>query len=540
MMYFGTSIGIAIRGDDLEAVCMRGRWKRVAVAGFLRIQNYRSRPVAEVAEQYRRFRKATHAMTTSAIVALPRESGLLRILELPAEIGQNLAAAIGYQVDTLHPFEEGGVYFDYAVLPAPGVPTPPTAETGISRSPVRVAVGLAEKPSVDELYDWCCRAGIDVAGFTFSTAAFYQALEKGAGLMVLDRQGGSTEILGLAADGGFCSRQCHADEALEREIGFCAAELRWSAQDEHPVLCVGEEGEGAAAMPPGVRLEPGLPAPLPAVAAGSPGGAAEFRLKESFTAYATALLGLERRLPLTPPKPGLRWNLLPAEKRIYRSHWAYTTAYAMAALIVLQAAAWVAIGWVQDRNYAAYLDRQISALKPRVQYADKLDADQKALLVKLETLKREQGDLGRKMGALQELTHLLPDSVWLNAMQISDVQVYFIGQAEAAAGLLQTLSQSAYFEQPQFQSAVSKNSEGKEVFQIRMRLRDVPLHTTALPPAAPDSGAPQPMATGAPRAGAGVAPGRPSDNAAMPHAAAPAKPNGAAAAKPTTPPKGDR
>jgi Tfp pilus assembly protein PilN len=405
---------------------------------------------------------------------------------------------------------------------------------------VRVAVGLAEKRSVDELYDWCCRAGIDVAGFTFSTAALYQALQKGAGLIVLDRQGGSTEILGLAADGGFCSRQCRAGQALEREIEFCAAELRWSAQDEHPVLCVGEQGEGAGAGPPGApesgaRLEPLLLAPLPAVAAGSPGGAAEFRLQESFTAYATALLGLERRLPLTPPRPGLRWNLLPAEKRIYRSHWAYTAAYALAAMIMLQAAAWAAIGWVQDRNYAAYLDRQISALKPRVQYADTLDAGQKALLVKLVTLKREQGDVGRKMGALQELTRLLPNSVWLNSVQISDVQVYFMGQAEAAAGLLQTLSQSAYFDQPQFQSAVSKNTEGKEVFQIRMRLRDVPLLTTAQPP-----GAPQPMATGAPNAGAGVAPGRPPDNAPMPNAAAPAKPNGAEAAKPTRPPKGDR
>jgi Tfp pilus assembly protein PilN len=536
MMYFGTSIGIAVRGDDLEAVCMRGRWKRVAVAGFLRIENYRSRPVEEVAEQYRRFRKANHAMTTSAIVALPRESGLLRVLELPAEIGQNLAAAIGYQVDTLHPFEEGGVYFDYAVLPAPGGPTPPTAETGISRSPVRVAVGLAEKRSVDELYDWCCRAGIDVAGFTFSTAALYQALQKGAGLIVLDRQGGSTEILGLAADGGFCSRQCRAGQALEREIEFCAAELRWSGQDEHPVLCVGEQPEDAGAGLPGApesgaRLEPLLLTPLPAVAASPPGGAAEFHLKESFTAYATALLGLDRRLPLTLPRPGLRWNLLPADKRVYRSHWAYTAAYALAALIMLQAAAWLVAGWVQDRNYAAYLDRQISALKPRVQYVDKLDARQKGLLVKLEVLRREQEDIGRKTQALQELTHLLPNSVWLNSVQISDTQVYLAGQGEAAAGLLQTLSQSAHFEQPQFQSAVSKNAEGKEVFQIRMRLRDVPLRASAAPPPAgppvPNAG-PGLMPGGSQAGGAGATAAASGDGAAKaaPSPAAPAPQGG--------------
>ena len=528
MMYFGTSIGIAVRGEDLEAVCVRGRWNKVAVTGFLRIENYRSRPVEEVAEQYRRFRKANHAMTASAIVALPRESGVLRVLELPAEIGQNLAAAIGYQVDTLHPFEEGGVYFDYALLPAPGGQPQPASETGASRGPVRVAVGLAEKRSVDELYDWCCRAGIDVAGFTFSTAALYQALQKGAGLIVLDRQGGSTEILGLAADGGFCSRQCHAGQALEREIEFCAAELRWSAQDEHPVLCVGEQPEDAAAVPPGLRLEGGRLAPLPAVATDPQGGAAEFRLKESFTAYATALLGLDRRLPLTPPKPGLRWNLLPSEKRVYRSHWAYTTAYALGTLAVLLAAAWPVTGWVQDRTYAAHLDRQIAALRPRVQYVDKLDGRQKGLLVKLQALKREQEDIGRKMEALQELTRLLPNSVWLNSAQIGDTQVYLVGQGEAVGGLLQTLSQSAYFDQPQFSSTVTRNADGKEVFQIRMRLRDVPLRAWAaplVPSAGPGfmPGGPQAGGAGAGKAanGEGAAKALPSPAAQPPAAPAP-------------------
>jgi len=528
MMYFGTSIGIAVRGEDLEAVCVRGRWNKVAVTGFLRIENYRSRPVEEVAEQYRRFRKANYAMTASAIVALPRESGLLRVLELPAEIGQNLAAAIGYQVDTLHPFEEGGVYFDYALLPAPGGQPQPASETGASRGPVRVAVGLAEKRSVDELYDWCCRAGIDVAGFTFSTAALYQALQKGAGLIVLDRQGGSTEILGLAADGGFCSRQCHAGQALEREIEFCAAELRWSAQDEHPVLCVGEQPEDAAAVPPGLRLEGGRLAPLPAVATDPQGGAAEFRLKESFTAYATALLGLDRRLPLTPPKPGLRWNLLPSEKRVYRSHWAYTTAYALGTLAVLLAAAWPVTGWVQDRTYAAHLDRQIAALRPRVQYVDKLDGRQKGLLVKLQALKREQEDIGRKMEALQELTRLLPNSVWLNSAQIGDTQVYLVGQGEAVGGLLQTLSQSAYFDQPQFSSTVTRNADGKEVFQIRMRLRDVPLRAWAaplVPSAGPGfmPGGPQAGGAGAGKAanGEGAAKALPSPAAQPPAAPAP-------------------
>jgi Tfp pilus assembly protein PilN len=275
-----------------------------------------------------------------------------------------------------------------------------------------------------------------------------------------------------------------------------------------------------------LRLEPGRLAPLPAVAAGSPGGAAEFRLPESFTAYATALLGLERRLPLTPPRPGLRWNLLPAEKRVYRSHWAYTTAYALGTLAVLLAAAWPVTGWVQDRTYAAHLDRQIAALRPRVQYVDKLDARQKGFLVKLGALKREQEDIGRKMEALRELTRLLPNSVWLNSAQIGDTQVYLVGQGEAVAGLLQTLSQSAYFDQPQFYSTVTRNAEGKEVFQIRMRLRDVPLRPWAAPPVPSAGPALMPGGPLAGGAGAGKAANGEGAAKAAPSPAAPAPQGG--------------
>lgn len=514
MIYFGTSIGIAVRGNHLEIVCIRGRGRRVSVAGFLRIENYRSRPVEQIAEEYRRFRKANHAMTTSAVVALPRELGLLRSLELPAEIGQNLAQAVGYQVDTLHPFEEGGVYFDYAVLPGPGEAEQPAA--GSPRRPLRVAVGLAEKKQLDDLYDWFCAAGIDVRAFTFSTAALYQALRKGArawrperaeeaahqasGLVVIDRLPEAIEILGLGLDGSFYSKQCAAAQPLEREIAFCASELRWSGQEQPAVLWIGEDDAPQGQIAGTVCLDGQLES-RPSIGETLKSG--EFRLERAFTAYSAALLGLDRRLSLSPPKAGLRWNLLPLEKRVYRSHWAYTAAYVLGAIALLLPAIWVVSGWAQDRNYSAHLDRQINALKPRVQYVDKLDARQKGLLTKLEMLKQEQDDAAKKMEALEELTRLLPNSVWLISLQINGDQVFFTAQGSAAAGLLQTLSQSLYFDQAQFQSAVTKNAEGKEMFQIRMRLRDVPLRAAAAPVPPPLAAAPgvaSPTATAAPPA----------------------------------------
>jgi Tfp pilus assembly protein PilN len=526
MIYFGTSIGIAVRGDDLEIVCARGRWNRVAVTGFLRIENFLSRPQVEVAELYRRFRKENHAATTSATVALPRGAGLIRLLDMPAEVAPNLAQAVEYQVDLLHPFEEGSMAWDWAVLSERGAPASGQAAEGAGQDPpagLSVAVALVEKQAIGKLADWFSAVGIDVACFTFAGAVMYRALVAatvparsgfaGRPLILLDGQGTTVEMLGIASDGRFCSREVPASAPLEKEVALCAAELRIAEgaydvafagrfggepPESHPTTPFAPGGEPVARR----RLEELSRACLPQVRPPRP-GRQEFRLGEAFAAYAAALAGLEPRVPGLTSQRGLRWNLLPRERRVYRSHWAYTAAWILAVLALLLGAARVTTGWVQDRYYSAWLDSQIGALAPRVQYLERLDSQQKNLLAKIETLEREQRNVARRMEAWRELTRLLPNTVWLQSMSFTENQVAVAGQAESAAGLLQLIGQSPYFEQPEFVSAVGKNSEGRETFQIRIRLRETPLVSAA--PAA------LPLAVGAP-------PGPAAEGAAPPSA----------------------
>ena len=499
-MYLGTSIGIAVQENHLDVVCLVGRWRRLTVTGFLRIEDFRTRPVPEVAEQYRRFREENHALTSSGMVALPRGMGLVRTLELPAEVGRDLEQAVTYQVDSLHPFEEGSVYFDYAVLPESpvenrgnGVGAAKDAQGGR----LRVAVALVEKNTLDQLYQWFCQAGIDIAGFTLSTAVLYQAMRGdsqywgrsakagnspgvGRPLVLLHQCGQSLEMLGIATDGAFYSKQVPATAPLQREVEFCAAELRlnreesplllWTGEGTPPQLEIGEKAAREGAAPAGARLEEGSLAATPEVRP------AEFHLREHFVAYAAALPGLERRLPGLPwgrQAQGLRWNLLPPAKRIYRSHWAYTAAWALAVLVLLLGAAWAATGWAQDRLYTSWLNSQINQLKPRVQYVERLDSRHKALLVKLQLLQGQQQDIPHKLEAWKELTRLIPVSAWLRSLQFVDNQVTASGQAKSASGILQAINQSSYFEQPQFAGSIAKNAEGLEVFRIRMRLREM-------------------------------------------------------------------
>lgn len=454
-MYLGTSIGIAVRGEHLEVVCLRGRFRKVTVAGFVRIENFRTRPATDVAREYEQFRKAHHASTTSAVVALPRSAGLVRTLELPAAAASNLAQAVSYQIDSLHPFEEGEVYYDYAAL-------------GAQDGRVRVAVALVEKKSADDLYNALAAAGVDVAGFTLSTAGIHRALWRSGAmrpLVLIDQRDGGIEMLGLAPDGSFCSKDLPPAAPLAREAALCVAELRLRPEDTPVVVWTGTgvAAELDAFVP--ARLEEGLVAPLPEIRADA------FRLREHFAAYTAALAALERRLPGVESRPALRWNLLPPEKRIYRSHWAHAAAYALAALIVMLAVAWAVTDAVQDRLYARWLDAEIRKLRPRVEYVEKLDARQKTTIEKLALLEGRRQDIARKLEAWQELTRLMPNSTWLQSLQFSDSQLTAAGVADSAAGLLQSLNQSPLFEQAEFTGAINKNNEGKEVFQIRMRIR---------------------------------------------------------------------
>ena len=328
-------------GSHLEAVSLRGRGRRLRVSGFLRIEDFRTRPVAEVAQQYRRFREENHALTTSALVALPRGAGLVRTLELPPEVASELGQTVGLPGGSAPPVRGRQRLFRLRAparihLRATRAMGPAPREEG-QRGRLRVAVAIVQKNTLEPLYQWFLQAGVDVAGFTLSTAVLYQAL-RGASfhrgrnkpglprpLLLMDHCGQVLELLGVAPDGSFYSKEVAATTSFEREVEFCVAELRLDPQDSPPLLETGE----VIAQKSEVREQPAAEDSAPANRSSAEdipvvipeAGPAEFHLRKHLVAYAAALPELELRLPGLASPPGLRWNLLPVEKRGYRSHW---------------------------------------------------------------------------------------------------------------------------------------------------------------------------------------------------------------------------
>ena len=111
-------------------------------------------------------------------------------------------------------------------------------------------------------------------------------------------------------------------------------------------------------------------------------------------------------------------------------------------------------------------------MQPHVEHVEQLNSRHQALLLKWDLLQGQRQDIALRLEAWKELTRLVPDTAWLQTLHFKDNQVTASGQAQSASGILQAINQSPHFQQPEFITAITKNKQGREAFQIRMRLRE--------------------------------------------------------------------
>ncbi|MGH9657763.1 MAG: hypothetical protein ACRD96_04405, partial [Bryobacteraceae bacterium] len=273
LLAIGTGAGIEMQGSDLVVTVTRVRPSGAEVLGTTAIRGFRERPAGEWGAEYARFLAAHGASHLTATVALPRRDLIVRLVTLPGVAGKDLAAAIDYQIDSLHPWGEEDVVVGWAPLGAPGA----------------VLVGIARREVLAAHIQRFAEAGVAAGCFTFAAAAFHSARRIFAipaeSLLAL----GATPTGAVEAYGESPSRPVFSAEfdlPLERAAALAAAELRLDP--------------GVAVVP----LEQALPAPRQAGAGDS--------FSRGTTSYAASLAGACPRLAPAA-------NLLPLEFRATNS-----------------------------------------------------------------------------------------------------------------------------------------------------------------------------------------------------------------------------
>ncbi len=148
--------------------------------------------------------------------------------------------------------------------------------------------------------------------------------------------------------------------------------------------------------------------------------------------------------------------------------------FAFLALLLTASATYMAVSRY-DRALED-IQGQTQAAKAKVQASRDVLVRSKAQLSELTALQRYRETHVAKSHAINELTRLLPDTIWLSDLRFEGAAIDLTGLATSAAGIVRILDQSTAFTDVTLTSAVTFDQQHqRERFSLRMKSRMPPL-----------------------------------------------------------------
>jgi len=449
-MFTKLVLGVDCGGGAYRLTALGRRFRRYLLVDELQLPEP---PGEDAPAKVAAFLDRHHLRDARVIACLPREAVLIRFLNLPQETEPQLAKVIDYQLGSLHPYKDGQVYWDCAVVER----DPKTKQIG-------VMVVLAEKSRVNEFKQALHGLGLHLSAVTLGAAAMAGLLKSQLpplALIVCGR-GTGVELLSFH-QGNLCATQeipiepaTSLRERFERERHRVLSALPMSDPAAIPWFVAGLMPPAFAALLEGASA---LQAPKLNLRKGARG------VSFDWPALAAAYAGLTRRggVPII--------NLLPADERWQPHATARLPVYALSALASLLALTLASHSWIERALYGRALDRELRRLNVHAQQIRGQNQEAISLEEHAAVLENVRAGSLQKLRMLQQLTKLLPDGTWLQELTISEDTVDINGYSSRAADLVQPLENSPYFTQVEFTAPIIRDNQNREVFRIRMRLK---------------------------------------------------------------------
>jgi Tfp pilus assembly protein PilN len=418
----GTGVGIDIGEHDLNVTVARVRPSGVRVLGAATIAGYRERPAADCGRVYQDLLKRTGTGHLSANVLLPRRDVIVRQLAFPGVADRDLAAAIQFQIDSLHPYAEEDIAWDWR---------------RIGRGSVLLAI--ARREVIERYVTLFSEAGIKVSQFSFSAAAYYAAVRlpgppPADGFLAFRRTEDGFEAYGESPAKPVFSAEF--DCPLERAASLAAAELRL-AEGNQPV-----------------DIEAAIPSPV--------SRPEDYDLSRNTLAYVAALAG-------ACPRLAPRVNLLPAENRSSNSRLIFVPTAALGLALVAALIVLGSVTPIEDRRYLAALERETARIEPQARQAAVLDASIEAARARIQLLDDFRLRTKQDLDTFAELTKVIQSPAWLTSFDMSPGTVNMAGLADSAGSFLKLLDASPFFTASQFTTYAKQGKS--EAFRIRTTRR---------------------------------------------------------------------
>lgn len=462
MFNLDSALGIEICGDRLLLASVRKGFQEFSLRGHLVIDDFRSIPRNELLSRLGQFARLEGVNRENVVVGLSRTSVVIREVDFPLDVEENLAQVVKSQVDRLEPVEDSRSVYDYVV----------TRRDEESRR-LRILITMAPAAAVEEALDLLREADLYPAAVRFSGLGLGHLLllhEDGRPrrepVLIVRLEPGFVEVAWVGPEQAVYSQAIAMDTTsadTERVLEIVGEMLSpWEDRLQTLAklymtgsLAADRIAEFQALVPDSVLLELGLN--LRSKGLGKP--------PLSLLAGATGLAvsGISRL--------GGRINLIPEDRRLVGGRPSMVATYLLAGALVLAGAAEVTRGFFQQQGLADQIRGQIETLQPEVDVAFRLREQVSAKRAELDEMVTLFGRRDKTLLVLKDLTERLPDDTYLQNLQIEGQQVTLQGFSNQASSLLPVLSESPFLEGVKANWITQDARQGKERFNFTARVR---------------------------------------------------------------------
>lgn len=460
-----TSLAVRLTDVHTEFLCLQGSKGRARVTGRLTIPS--ASPVQEGANEtvllkkkVATFLKKNKIRNGQVFVSIPREEVVLREIQLPLVVEENLQQVLTYELDRYTPFSKDEAHFAFEIK-----------ARNSDANTLTLLFAAIEKARLQRYLKRLTLLGVTPTAIEVTSTAMLSTLRQIRTLtntspslpaplrVMVDIHETGYEL--IIAEGPHLryTRSIPKSDDLVMNLGVeldkGIAAIKRERQDIQEVI-LGQTGMQRDALSPDTL----------AAHMGLHVASAEPFASESMVLVGLGLRGLNNDIPAI--------NLLPQHTKPQSPRRRYAPTVALVGLVGCLTIGYIAVEVIHNRTALKDINDQLRILSPQISAMTALQDEATAVEQQLQKLESLAPDQLGVLDILKELTTIVPDENWLTNLTYKGHSITLTGKAKSSpARLISLLERSSIFYDVNFSEPVS----GQE-FRIHAKVRTLPITET--------------------------------------------------------------
>lgn len=464
MFRLDSALGIEIQGDRLILATIGKGFHDCTLRSSTVIERYRELPSVELQSAVRRYLDANGFNRENVILGLPRSEATIRQIELPLEVEENLDQVVRFQVEKFEPVEEQHSYYDYLVV-----------EKSQEKKRISLQIVMVPQAVIDEHLSLFQELNLYPAAVRLSSVGLYELFSihedgfpRKDPYLLLNIHSDSLEI-GLLAESGFLSERASVPpdeltfERVVQEVEVFLSRIDLKDDGVSRIYFTGPSGDQILEE---FRTRFDDCEPLLDKVSLKSKSASRRDLDPWTGAIGLALSGMSKLW-------SARLNLIPEAKRVVGERPSLMPTLLLAGLLLMMGLMLSIREYVQQQRLAAQVSERFQQRQPQVNEAlalrDQIQENRSQLAELQELMKGRQ----KVLLVLKELTEKVPESAFLQNINIQGEKVNITGHADSASALLPVLLNSDYFRSVENRYITPDKSMGnKDKFNFELMIQE--------------------------------------------------------------------